>query len=202
MADVQKAAGSSEAQRDEALRAAAAAAPVLDGGVPVLPRTWLAHAFLLEAMAKDALGDPDAAGQALERALDLAEPGGGLLLFLMYRLPDLLRRHARQQTAHAALISEILSLPSGQTPASPTGRQPLVEALSDSEIRVLRYLPTNLTAPEIARELSISHNTVRTHLRHLYVKLGTHRRGETVTHARVLGLLAPSAPNGRAMHPG
>jgi LuxR family maltose regulon positive regulatory protein len=58
---------------------------------------------------------------------------------------------------------------------------------------VLRYLPTNLTGPEIAGELYVSFNTVRTHMRHLYAKLGTHRRAEAVKHARALGLLAPSA---------
>jgi LuxR family transcriptional regulator, maltose regulon positive regulatory protein len=58
---------------------------------------------------------------------------------------------------------------------------------------VLRYLPTNLTAPEIAGELYVSTNTVKTHMRNLYAKLGTHRRAETVARARDLGLLAPSA---------
>ena len=57
---------------------------------------------------------------------------------------------------------------------------------------MLRYLPTNLTTPEIARELSVSANTVRTHVRHLYAKFGTHHRAEAVEHARALGLLAPS----------
>ena len=56
----------------------------------------------------------------------------------------------------------------------------------------LRDLPTNLTAPEIARELHISPNTVRTHIKNLYAKLATHHRAETVAHARALGLLAPS----------
>jgi LuxR family transcriptional regulator, maltose regulon positive regulatory protein len=56
---------------------------------------------------------------------------------------------------------------------------------------VLRYLPTNLTAPEIARELSVSTNTVKTHLRHLYAKFGTHHRADAVDLARALGLLAP-----------
>jgi LuxR family transcriptional regulator, maltose regulon positive regulatory protein len=56
---------------------------------------------------------------------------------------------------------------------------------------VLRYLPTNLTTPEIARELSVSSNTVRTHIRHLYAKLGAHSRADTVKSARALGLLAP-----------
>jgi LuxR family maltose regulon positive regulatory protein len=55
---------------------------------------------------------------------------------------------------------------------------------------VLRYLPTKLSVPEIANELSVSPNTVKAHIRHLYAKLGTHRRGEAV--ARALGLLAPS----------
>jgi LuxR family transcriptional regulator, maltose regulon positive regulatory protein len=74
---------------------------------------------------------------------------------------------------------------------------PLAEPLSGSEIRVLRYLPTNLTAPEIARELSVSPNTVRTHIKSLYAKLGTHGRAEAVERARALGLLAPSAGVGR-----
>jgi LuxR family maltose regulon positive regulatory protein len=56
-----------------------------------------------------------------------------------------------------------------------------------------RYLPTNLSAPEIANELYVSPNTVKTHMHHLYAKLGTHRRSEAVARARALGLLAPSA---------
>ena len=68
----------------------------------------------------------------------------------------------------------------------------LAEPLTDSEIRILRYLPTHLTAPEIARELSVSVHTVTTHLRHLYAKLGVHRRREAVEQARALGLLAPT----------
>jgi DNA-binding CsgD family transcriptional regulator len=59
-------------------------------------------------------------------------------------------------------------------------------------MRVLRYLPTNLSAPEIARELSVSVTTVRTHMRHLFAKLDVHRRTDAVTRARDLGLLAPS----------
>ena len=68
----------------------------------------------------------------------------------------------------------------------------LTEPLSQSEIRVLRYLPTKLSAPEIASELYLSVNTVKTHMRHLYDKLGAHRRHEAVEQARALGLLAPS----------
>ena len=79
---------------------------------------------------------------------------------------------------------------------------PPVEALSDSEIRVLRYLPTNLSGPEIAGELYVSHNTVRTHFSPLYGKLGTHSRAEAVTRARALGLLAPSPLRDKATRPG
>jgi LuxR family maltose regulon positive regulatory protein len=145
-------------------------------------------------MARDALGDSPSAATALERALDLAEPDGVLTMFLRHPAPGLLERHARQRTAHAALIADILSLLAGRqlTPQRAMSRPP-PEALSDSEIRVLRYLPTNLTGPEIARELYVSHNTVRTHLRHLYEKLGTHTRADTVARGRALGLLAPSS---------
>jgi LuxR family maltose regulon positive regulatory protein len=58
---------------------------------------------------------------------------------------------------------------------------------------VLRYLPTNLSAPEIADELYVSLNTIRTHMRHLYAKLGVHTRANAVERARALGLLAPSS---------
>ena len=57
---------------------------------------------------------------------------------------------------------------------------------------MLRYLPTNLSTPEIARELSVSVHTVRTHIRHLFAKLGAHHRTDAVARARALGLLAPS----------
>jgi LuxR family maltose regulon positive regulatory protein len=178
--------------QDDPRAATAAVAPVLDGSTPVVWSAWLVEAFLLEAIARDALGDPGAAGRALERALDLAEPDGVLLWFSLHPVPSLLHRHARHRTAHPALIADILSLLAGQAPAPSAGPPPPLEPLSDSEIRVLRYLPTNLSAPQIASELHVSHNTVRTHMRHLYAKLGTHRRFEAVQRGRALGLLAPS----------
>ena len=197
--EIRTAAAALRLAQDDPRAATAALAPVLDGSASALPWGWLPHAFLLEAIAQDALGETAAAGRALERALDLAEPDGALFLFLLDPAPGLLKRHARQRTAHASLIAEILSLLAGQTPGSPPGGpQPPLEPLSDSEIRVLRYLPTNLSMPEIANELYVSHNTVRTHMRHLYAKLGTHRRADTVARARALGLLAPSPLKGNA----
>ena len=180
--------------QDDPAAAGAALAPVLDGSVPVPPWAWLIQAFLLEAIARDALGDPAAAGRAIERALDLAEPEGALGSFLLHPAPGLLERHARHRTAHASLLMEIRSLLAGRTPApAAAGPQRLLEPLRDSELRVLRYLPSDLTAPEIAAELHVSPNTVKTHMRTLYAKLGTHRRHEAVERARALGLLAPSA---------
>ena len=78
------------------------------------------------------------------------------------------------------------SVPHGGAPAGN------VDELSEAELRVVRYLPTNLRTPEIAGELFVSTNTVRTHLRHIYAKLGAHGRAEAVDRARQLGLLAPS----------
>lgn len=173
--------------------ATAALAPVLDGSVPAVWPVWLTQAYLLEAIARDGRGDQAAAHEAVERALDQAEPGGALLWFLVHPVPELLERHSRRGTAHAGLIAEIRSVLYGNyLSAPPEGPEPLSEPLSGSELRVLRYLPTNLTASEIGAEMYISRNTVRTHMRNLYAKLGAHRRSEAVARARSLGLLAPS----------
>ena len=58
---------------------------------------------------------------------------------------------------------------------------------------MLRYLPTNLSAPEIASELYLGVSTVKTHIQHVYAKLEVHRRAEAVEQARALGLLAPGS---------
>ena len=174
--------------------AALALEPVLDGSAPVIRQASLSEAFVLEAAARDALGDSDAAARALERALDIAESDGAVLPFLLHPVPGLLERHPRHRTVHASLISEILNLLGGasRSEAPPDGLPSPSEPLSESETRVLRYLPTDLSAREIADELFLSWYTVKTHMRHLYAKLGTHTRHETVQRARALGLLAPS----------
>ena len=174
---------------------------------------WRARADMLEAFARDALGDQDGADAAVERALDLSERSGDMTPFLLYPASGLLERHTRHRTAHAALVAEIrdqLAGPGGYggTGSPPVGRTggvipprltaPLLEPISGSEVRVLRYLPTNLTGPEIARELSVSTNTVKSHIRSLYAKLGTHRRADAVESARARGLLAPASARARA----
>jgi LuxR family maltose regulon positive regulatory protein len=180
--------------RDDPETARAALRAVLDGSVGVVHPEHLLEALLLEAVASDALGDAGATGRALERALDLAEPDGLVLPFLLFPAPALLERHSRLRTSHAALISEILNLLSGRARAArPDDPEPLQDPLSASELRVLRYLPTNLQAPEIAGELFVSVNTIRTHMRHVYSKLDVHTRAQAVERARALGLLAPGA---------
>jgi LuxR family maltose regulon positive regulatory protein len=156
------------------------------GAVPVQTR-------LLSAIASDALHDAGAAGRALESALDIAERDSVVLPFLLHPAPALLERHQRHQTSHASLVSEIRGLLAGRTPTSLTEPEPLDEPLSESETRVLRYLPTNLSAPEIANELYLSVSTIKTHIQHIYGKLGVHSRADAVERARALGLLAPSS---------
>jgi LuxR family maltose regulon positive regulatory protein len=175
--------------------ATAALAPAVGGSLAVVHPMWMVAAVLVEAIARDALGDPDAAAQALERALDLAEPGRWLLPFLLHPAPRLLERHLRQGTAHAALAADILTQLTGTTTPepSPSRQAALREPLSQAETRVLRYLPSGLSVPEIAGELYVSKNTVRTHLRHIYDKLETHRRHEAIERARALGLIGSSA---------
>jgi LuxR family transcriptional regulator, maltose regulon positive regulatory protein len=178
--------------QDDPDAALAVLGPVLDHSVRVGCQTWLVEAFLLAAIARDALGDLEGAQSTLERALDLAESGGALLWFLLHPVPELLERLMRHGTAHADLIAEIkiqLKEEYGEI-ASPRAPARLTAPMSQSELRVLRYLPTNLTAPEIADQLFVSPDTVKTHVRNLHAKLGTHHRSQAVERARDLGLLA------------
>ena len=137
---------------------------------------WL-QAFLLEAIARDALGDPAAAGRALERALDLAEPDGALLCVPALpgagtaRAPRPARHRARRPDRRDPQPAR-RAQPAARRRAGP--RPPAASRSAGARLRVLRYLPTNLSAPEIAGELYVSRNTVRTHMRHLYAKLGAH----------------------------
>ena len=152
---------------------------------------WIVQAWLLEAIARDALGDAGAVRRALERALDLAKPESLLFPFLFDPAPGLLERHRRHGTAHAVMISEILNVLAGRKPAaSPGTAERLREPLSQSEIRVLRYLPTKLSAPEIADQLYVSVNTVKTHIRHILAKLGVQSRTQAVLHAMHFGLIS------------
>jgi LuxR family transcriptional regulator, maltose regulon positive regulatory protein len=156
--------------------ATATLAPVRDGSV-----SWarlLRAALLLEGIADDEPGDPDA-GRVPERAAVTAGADRVLFPALIRPAPEPLGRRAQHGPTDAAMISEAADLPG--------------EPLTRSETRVLRYLPTHLSAREIAGELYLSVNTIKTHLRHLYRKLGAHSRHEAVQRARAIGLLAASS---------
>jgi LuxR family maltose regulon positive regulatory protein len=169
-------------------------APVLAGTAPVVHDFSVINALVVDALAHDMLGDSSAAEDDVERALNLAEPDALILPFLVMPARDLLERHPRHRTAHAALLANILDVLAGSSLPARRGERPrLQEELTESEIRVLGYLPSNLSAPEIAAEIFLSTSTVKTHMRHIYEKLGAHSRTEAVDVARELKLLGPSA---------
>jgi LuxR family maltose regulon positive regulatory protein len=166
-------------------------ADVLDGTAPVIGYVTVVETQLLAALAHRALGDQRAANQGAERALALAEPDRLVLPFAMTGAGELLEALPRHETAHAALVADILDVVLGASLAandqSPT---PPTEELSPTELRVLRYLPTNLSRPEIASELSVSVHTVNTHIRNIYAKLQASDRSSAVQRARDLRLLS------------
>jgi len=168
-----------------------AAAAVLDGTAPVIGYVTVVETHLLAGLAHRELGDQRAASQAAERALGLAEPDRLVMPFVMTGSRELLEALPRHETAHAALLTDILDVMHGSSLAA-QGQQPppQTEELSPSELRVLRYLPTNLSRPEIASELSVSVNTVNTHVRNIYAKLQASDRSSAVQRARELRLLS------------
>jgi LuxR family transcriptional regulator, maltose regulon positive regulatory protein len=171
--------------------ALASVADVLDGTAPVLGYITVLEAHLLAGLAHRQLGDQRAANQAAERALALAEADRLVLPFAMTGSAELLEALPRHETAHAALLADILDVLHGSSlAAKDESAPPLIDELSPGELRVLRYLPTNLSRPEIAGELSVSLNTVSTHLRSIYAKLQVRDRSSAVRRARELRLLA------------
>ena len=164
---------------------------VIDGDAAVLSYLTRVEAHLLDAVACRDLGDERASRQAAEQALNLAEPDRLILPFAMTGAWQLLETMPGHGTSHAALITDILDAVRAPGRGGPNRPAMMpVEELSRSELRVLRYLPTNLTRREIAGELSVSHNTVDTHIRRIYAKLGAADRTAAVERGRELRLLS------------
>jgi LuxR family transcriptional regulator, maltose regulon positive regulatory protein len=160
---------------------------VLGGTAPVIGYVTLVETYLLAGLAHRELGDQRAAHQAAERALGLAEPDRLVLPFVMTGSGELLEALPRYETAHAALLADIRDVIRGSSlAAKDQSSSPPAEELSPTELRVLRYLPTNLSRPEIASELSLSVNTVNTHVRNIYAKLHARDRSSAVQRAREL----------------
>jgi LuxR family maltose regulon positive regulatory protein len=158
---------------------------------PVGPAFTLVEAHLLAGTAHLTLGDRSAAAAAAEAALAAAEADRLIFPFALTDAADLLDALPGHETAHGALRADIVDLLRGASaPSTDRERLSQPEELSPSELRVLRYLPTNLTRPEIARELYVSINTVNTHIRNIYSKLGARDRSSAVRGARELRLLS------------
>jgi LuxR family maltose regulon positive regulatory protein len=171
--------------------ALAALGSVLDITPRLVPAFTLVETHLLAGLAHLGLGDRSAAAAAAEAALAAAEPDRLIFPFAMTQAADLLDTLPRHETAHGALLADIVDLLGG-SPVPATNREPTwqPDELSPSELRVLRHLPTNLTRPDIARELYVSVNTVNTHIRNIYSKLGARDRSSAVARARQLRLLS------------
>jgi LuxR family transcriptional regulator, maltose regulon positive regulatory protein len=179
------------AEGDPGAAIRAVATFLADDRAPVLPFAQ-AEAWVIDAIARDAVHDEEGALRALERALDLAEPRGygGILARYGAPLRSLLRRRVAQGTAHRALAGQLVST-LDEEPAAKRATTVLLEPLSERELAVLRFLPTMMSNAEIASEMFVSVNTVKTHLKHVYRKLDVADRRECVKRARELRLLSP-----------
>jgi LuxR family maltose regulon positive regulatory protein len=151
---------------------------------------------LLQTLVQDAQGHRSQALASLAQALELApEPDGYLRLFLDEGAPmlSLLRDakadgsggHQARRLTRVHASAEVASTPDSGRRAAQTA----VESLSDRELQVLRLLDSELTGPQIARELFVSHNTVRTHTQHIFTKLDVVNRRAAVLRARERGLI-------------
>jgi LuxR family maltose regulon positive regulatory protein len=150
--------------------------------------------LVLQALAHETHGDISAALGALQRALTLAEPEGYVRLFVDEGMPmaTLLEEAAKhwpaQRYVRRLLAAFGAAREAGKAEDGAPVKQGSIEPLSERELAVLRLLRTELTGPEIARELVVSLHTVRTHTSNIYNKLGVDKRRAAVRRAEDLGL--------------
>ncbi len=152
----------------------------------------LVEARLVRSLAHHADGDADAAAADLAVALVAGVPAGYCRLFLDEGRPmaELLARGARAAAADVRTHAEHLLAAAVQgPPATAPVRRTSEEGLSEREHQVLRLLATELSGPEIAGELFVSVNTLRTHTKHIFSKLDVKTRRAAVRRAADLGLL-------------
>lgn len=147
--------------------------------------------LVLRARGAARVGEADTALDALGRAITLAEREGYVRVFadegaeLVALLDALIDRDG--DSAYLRRLRAATDVPSGAPVAAA-----LLDPLSDRELEVMRLLASDLSGPEISRHLVVSLNTLRTHTKNIYVKLGASSRREAVTRARELGLLNSS----------
>jgi LuxR family maltose regulon positive regulatory protein len=148
-------------------------------------------ALVLQTLAFEAQGIHDQALNSLEDALTLAEPEGYIRTFVDEGAPmQVLLQQVETKGRMGAYVDKLLKAFEPQdTEATPTADQKLIEPLSERELEVLKMLATELSGPEIARELVISLNTLRTHTKNIYAKLEVGKRRTAVRVARELELI-------------
>jgi LuxR family maltose regulon positive regulatory protein len=147
--------------------------------------------LVVQALAGQARGDLPTALAALRRALMLAEPHGHVRIFLDEgpSMAQLLRAAATEGTGAGHARRLLTALGTGEDGAPvPAG---LIDPLSARELEVLRLLGSDLDGPDIARALFVSVNTLRTHTKNIYAKLGVTNRRAAVRRAAELHLLSP-----------
>ncbi|HLZ26240.1 MAG TPA: LuxR C-terminal-related transcriptional regulator [Chloroflexota bacterium] len=149
---------------------------------------------ILRALAHHMRGNVAAALVPLERALTLAEPEGYVRIFVDEGLPmaTLLEAAAQRRIAprYTRQLLTALGKAEHTTPVEQDAKRIQIEPLSERELEVLRLLGTELNGPEIARHLTVSLNTLRTHTKNLYTKLGVNSRRAAVRRAEELALLS------------
>ena len=148
------------------------------------------EALIVDALARHAADDVDGALASLDRAIGLAEPEGYVRTFLDEgpAMTALLRTAAKRRDA-AAYVHELVRATSPTTTRRSAASQGLIEPLSERELEVLRLLRSELDGPDIARELVVSLNTLRTHTKNIYTKLGVTSRRAALRRAEELDLL-------------
>ena len=164
----------------------------LAGAVGVLHPSTAIELRALAAVAQHQRSDDDAALSLIEQALELAEPEGYQAPFLAIGAPlrELITRRIRAGTAHRALAGQLGEALGPHSGAAAEHRGALVlEPLSERETAVLRFLPTPLSKAEIASEMFVSVNTVKTHMKNIYRKLDVTDRTQAVRRARTLHLV-------------
>jgi LuxR family maltose regulon positive regulatory protein len=154
----------------------------------------LTQLLIVQSLAWQALGDQQQAITTLLRALSIAEAFGGVGIFLDFGLPllNMLKRAAKNYPAREAFVSKILSLlvyPSPSKSIAATYTSAIIEPLTEREQDVLRLMAAGLSNPEIAQELYLSLNTIKTHTRGIYGKLGVSNRTQATIRASELGLI-------------
>jgi LuxR family maltose regulon positive regulatory protein len=154
------------------------------------PRTGsVIEILVVQALVHHAGRDIPAALASLERALTLAEPEGYVRLFIDEGLPMVSLLRAAVKRGIVPGYARRLVAAGTKTVVTVPVRPGLIEQLSERELDVLRMLGTDLDGPDIARELSVSLSTVRTHTNRIFAKLDVHDRRAAVRRARELGLL-------------